>query len=126
MKPEDETLTALANLDRLKMLQLMNENHKPFTFTDFQKALKLKKGSVTFHVKSLLKAGLIANIYERRVESNPRVYSYYTLTSYGAFALDVYKQLQQHKKPATSLRPITVHAVSPTSSKRGSVLPSVE
>jgi len=98
MKAEDETLTALANPDRLKVLQLMNENHKPFTFTDIQKALKLKKGSVTFHVKSLLKAGLIANIYERKVESNPRVYSYYTLTSYGGFALDLYKQLHSRRR----------------------------
>src|SRR5467141_2747809 len=103
MKPEDETLTALANPDRLKVLQLMNESHKPFTFTDIQKTLKLKKGSVTFHVKSLLKAGLIANNYERKVESNPRVYSYYTLSSYGAFALDLYRQLQQ-KKTAVQLK----------------------
>jgi len=111
MKAEDETLTALANPDRLKVLQLMNENHKPFTFTDIQKALKLKKGSVTFHVKSLLKAGLIANIYERKVESNPRVYSYYTLTSYGGFALDLYKQLQQQKKTAVQLKSITVRTL---------------
>jgi len=111
MKAEDETLTALANPDRLKLLQLMNENHRPFTFTDIQRSLKLKKGSVTFHVKSLLKAGLIANIYERKVESNPRVYSYYTLTSYGSFALDLYRQLQQQKKTAVQLKPITVRAL---------------
>jgi len=111
MKAEDETLTALANPDRLKLLQLMNENHRPFTFTDIQRALKLKKGSVTFHVKSLVKAGLIANIYERKVESNPRVYSYYTLTSYGSFALDLYRQLQQQKKTAVQLKPITVRAL---------------
>lgn len=111
MKPvEDETLTALANPERLKILQVMNEDHKTFTFTGIQKALKLKKGSVTFHVKSLLKAGLIANIYERKVESNPRVYSYYTLTSYGAFALDMYKQLQQ-KKITTPPRQVAVHTV---------------
>jgi len=114
MRLEDETLNALANPDRLKILHTMSDNQKPFTFTDIQRALKLKKGSVTFHVKSLLKAGLIANIYERKVESNPRVYSYYTLTSYGAFALDMYRQLQQRKKLATQPRQLTVHAVSPT------------
>jgi predicted transcriptional regulator len=85
MKSEDKTLTAIANLDRLKVLQLMNETHKPFTFTDIQKALKLKKGSVTFHVKSLLKAGLISNIYERKVESTlgstPTTHSLRTVAS---------------------------------------------
>ncbi len=111
MKPvEDETIKALANFHRMKVLQLMNESNKTFTFTDIQKMLKLDKGSVTFHVKLLLKAGLIANIYERKMESNPRVYSYYTLTSFGAFALDVFRQLQQ-KKPTIPQRQAAIHTI---------------
>ena len=109
MRLEDETLSALANTDRLKLLQTMQENHRPFTFTDIQKTLKLKKGSVTAHLKSLVRAGLIANIYERKAESNPRVYSYYTLTSYGAFAWDMYKQLQHQKKLAAPPTQMQIH-----------------
>lgn len=112
LSEESETYKALSNRDRLKLLLLMRENRKAFTFTDIQKALKLQKASVTLHVKSLLKAGLIANIYERKIQSNPRAYSYYTLTSYGAFALDFHKQLQQKKSAPTQTKHMPVPLIA--------------
>ncbi len=114
MRIEDEAVKALASSHRRKILETMREGDR--TFTDIQESLRLDKGSLTYHVKTLVKAGLLANIYERRTESNPRVYSYYKLTSFGAFALDLYRQLrelrpnlQQEQVPVANPQPLKYH-----------------
>ena len=109
MKIEDEAVKALASSQRRKILEVMHEGDR--TFTDIQEALRLDKGSLTYHMKTLVKAGLLANIYERRTESNPRVYSYYKLTSFGAFALDLYRQLRE-RRPALRQEQIAVTNLS--------------
>ena len=104
---EQEALRALANPHRLKIIEMLSGSDK--AFTEIQRAVGLEKGSLTYHMKDLVKAGLVANIYERKVESNPRVYSYYALTSFGAFTRDMYRQLKE-RGPALRQQKIAASA----------------
>ena len=66
-----------AESSRLRILQLLSENE--MTVTELAKALNLSKSTVSYHIGSLLREGLIKVSREERVKNFVRIY--YTLAS---------------------------------------------
>jgi predicted transcriptional regulator len=93
---KEKALEAIASDIRRRILHLLESGDR--SFTEIQTTVELNKGSLNYHMKGLLRSGLVTNIYERRAASSPRLYSYYKLTSFGAYALDWYKTF---KGPST-------------------------
>lgn len=101
MSLKEKALEAIASEIPRRILHLLESGDR--SFTEVQTTLKLDKGSLNYHMKGLVRSGLVTNIYERRAASSPRLYSYYTLTSFGAYALDWYKTF---KVPSTEPKPV--------------------
>ena len=99
MSLKERALETITNEKRREILRLLEKGDK--SFSEIQSALKMDKGSLTYHMKELVHAGLAANIYERRASasssssSNARFYSFYKLTSFGAYVTDWYKAFNE-------------------------------
>ena len=105
MNLKETALGSIANEKRREILYLLEKGDK--SFSEIQSALKMDKGSLTYHMKDLVRAGVAANIYERRGgNSNARLYSFYKLTSFGAYVLDWYSAFNE--KGAKERRAIEV------------------
>ncbi|MGA2385202.1 MAG: winged helix-turn-helix domain-containing protein [Candidatus Bathyarchaeia archaeon] len=72
-------IVALDNPTRQAILVLLSQC-PDFSFTEIQKTLGLEKHALTFHLKKLFAAALIA----RRLEAGTHKYSYYTVTPLGS------------------------------------------
>jgi len=98
MELKEKALEAIANEKRRKVLHLLEDGDK--NFTEIQKTLGVDKSSLMYHIKKLVSRGLVANIYERRAQFDSRCYSYYKLTSFGAYVMDWYRVFEE--KPIKS------------------------
>jgi predicted transcriptional regulator len=95
MELKEKAIEAIANKERRNILYLLDNADK--NFTEIQTELRVDKSSLTYHMKKLVSLGLVANIYERRANSKPRVHSYYKLTSFGNYVADWYRAFMTKK-----------------------------
>jgi DNA-binding transcriptional ArsR family regulator len=77
-------ITALADQTRERILLALAI--RDCSYTELQKALKIRKGSLTHHLKRLMKAGLVRNYSKGRL-ARP-FDSFYTTTSFGKDLLE--------------------------------------
>ncbi|MDG6995985.1 MAG: winged helix-turn-helix transcriptional regulator [Nitrososphaerota archaeon] len=64
MSLKEMALETIMNEKRRDILHVLEKRDK--SFSEIQSGLKMDKGSLTYHMKELVRGGLAANIYERR------------------------------------------------------------
>ena len=79
MEALEKLFHSLANKNRLRILNLLAEEHSPMTFTQLKNTLDLNPNTLSFHLEVLKDCGLVRNSL-RRTNSG---YSYYELTERG-------------------------------------------
>jgi DNA-binding transcriptional ArsR family regulator len=100
MSLKEKALGTITNEKRREIIMLL-EKEGDRSFSELQASLGVDKGTLTYHMKELVKAGLVANIYERRGGTGPpqtgnaRLYSYYKLTSFGEYVMDWYRSFNE-------------------------------
>lgn len=77
-------ISALADRTREKILFTLTVRDS--SYTELRKSLKIPKGSLTHHLKTLMKAGLVRNYSKERL-SGP-FDSFYTITDFGRNLLE--------------------------------------
>ena len=77
-------ISALADRTRERILFILTIRDS--SYTELQRTLKIRKGSLTHHLKGLMKAGLVRNYSKERL-SGP-FDSFYTITDFGRNLLD--------------------------------------
>lgn len=70
---------SLANKNRLRILELLTEEHSPLTFTQLKKRLDLNPNTLSFHLEVLKDSGLVKNSLKKTSSG----YSYYEITEKG-------------------------------------------
>jgi predicted transcriptional regulator len=97
MSPKERALDTIANEKRREIILLL-EKEGDRSLSEIQTFLGVDKGTLTYQMKELVKAGLVANMYERRTGSmatNARLHSYYKLTSFGEYVMDWYRSFSK-------------------------------
>ena len=77
----NRALDALGQENRRKIISVII-NKKKMSFSDLNEYIELNSSTLNFHLKELMKAGLINNYYSKS-ENPDRKYSYYELTDFG-------------------------------------------
>jgi len=82
-------LKAIADETRMKILNEL-EGKDGKTFVDLKNELSLLDATLARHLKALISATLVSHVYERnRRQDNPRCYSYYEITRFGRYLLNI-------------------------------------
>ena len=79
MEALEKLFHSLANKNRLRILNLLVEEHSPLTFTQLKRTLDLNPNTLSFHLEVLKDCGLVRNSL-RKTSSG---YSYYEITEQG-------------------------------------------
>jgi DNA-binding HxlR family transcriptional regulator len=90
---------ALADRTRERILFILTIRDS--SYTELQRTLKIRKGSLTHHLKGLMKAGLVRNYSKERL-SGP-FDSFYTITDFGRDLLEAIVTSFQPIEPQTKL-----------------------
>ena len=69
------------------------------TFVDLKNKFSLLDATLTRHLKALISSNLVSNIYARnRNQGNPRCYSYYEITVFGRYLLEIIGHALENEK----------------------------
>jgi len=79
MEALEKLFHSLANKNRLRILELLTEEHSPMTFTQLKRTLDLNPNTLSFHLEVLKDSELVKNSL-RKTSSG---YSYYEITEQG-------------------------------------------
>lgn len=80
-----KALSTLSDKTAMEILYRLKDND--LSFSEIQKSLNIDKGTLSYHIKKLIKAGVTVNYYQKR--KNSKEYSFYQLTQ---FAKDLIKK----------------------------------
>jgi len=108
MELKERAFEAIANEKRRKVLHLLEDGDK--NFTGIQRTSGMDKSSLMYHIKKLVSLGLAANIYERGTQPDYRCYSYYKLTSFGAYVMDWYMAFEGKPVKSEQLKTLIARA----------------
>ena len=73
-----KALSILSDENSRNVVELLKE--EDLSFSEIRKKLDLEKGTLSYHIKKLIKCGIIVNYYQKKLDSNE--YSFYQLTSF--------------------------------------------
>lgn len=79
MEALEKLFHSLANKNRLRILELLAEQHSPMTFTQLKRMLDLNPNTLSFHLEVLKDSELVRNSLKKTSSG----YSYYEITEKG-------------------------------------------
>lgn len=89
-----KAISTLSDKTALNIVELLKTHD--LSFSQIQKIINIDKGTLSYHIKKLLKSALIVNYYQKKEGTNE--YSFYQLTGFAKDLLDNISKINPDKE----------------------------